>query len=231
MKGNNLIKRVLAALAPVFAVIFMIMPQAGASPTPVIYGTPQAQHYALSFTKQPDRIYVVRHNDTLSKIGKKYHIRWQSLFCANRKKLHNQTDLIYPGQKLVLRKTHCKLPAIQDVTTASPVRQKNNPVSIPQGSAQQIAQALLNAKGWGSQFGCLDSIIMRESGWNVTATNPYSGAYGIPQALPGSKMSIAGADWQTSAYTQLKWMIDYYIGPSYGSPCGAWEHELATGTY
>ena len=190
-------------------------------------------HYALD--AKHDRTYIVKKGDSLSKIGKEHHIRWQSLFCANRKKLHNQVDLIFPGQKLTLKNTHCKLPKL-DVTTASPVSHTGNnppapPVSEPSGSAQQIAMSLLNAQGWGSQFGCLNSIIDVESGWNVTATNPYSGAYGIPQALPGSKMSVAGADWQTSAYTQLKWMIDYYIGPVYGTPCNAWSHELSVGSY
>lgn len=202
-------------------------------PAPVSPGTSPSTGYHYALDVKHDRTYIVKKGDSLSSIGKKNHIRWQSLFCANKRKLHNQADLIYPGQKLVLKNTHCKLP---QVIPAAPVGNTgNNPPApsppVSSGSAQQIAMSLLNAHGWGSQFGCLNAIIDVESGWNVTATNPYSGAYGIPQALPGSKMAVAGADWQTSAYTQLKWMIDDYIGPVYGSPCSAWSHEQAVGSY
>jgi hypothetical protein len=98
------------------------------------------------------------------------------------------------------------------------------------GSPQQIAKAMLGSFGWSSsQFSCLDPLWARESGWSVTAENP-SGAYGIPQALPGAKMASAGPDWQTSAATQIKWGLEY-IKDTYGSPCGAWAHEEATGWY
>jgi hypothetical protein len=77
--------------------------------------------------------------------------------------------------------------------------------------------------GWSSdQFSCLDSLYTRESNWNVSATNAYSGAYGIPQALPGDKMASYGADWQTNPATQLEWGLAY-IQDRYGSPCGAWS--------
>jgi hypothetical protein len=103
--------------------------------------------------------------------------------------------------------------------------------SAPSGSPQQIASAMLSGFGWSQdQFGCLDSLWAHESGWSTTATNPSSGAYGIPQALPGSKMASAGADWQTNAATQIRWGLGY-IKSLYGSPCGAWSHEQATGYY
>jgi len=98
------------------------------------------------------------------------------------------------------------------------------------GSPQQIAKAMLGSFGWSSsQFSCLDPLWAHESGWSVTAENP-SGAYGILQALPGSKMASAGANWQTSAGTQIKWGLEY-IKNTYGSPCAAWAHEEATGWY
>jgi hypothetical protein len=101
----------------------------------------------------------------------------------------------------------------------------------PSGSAQQIALAMLASYGWSSsQFGCLDPLWEHESGWNVYASNPGSGAYGIPQALPGSKMASAGPDWQTDAATQIRWGLSY-IQATYGSPCAAWSHEEATGWY
>jgi hypothetical protein len=101
----------------------------------------------------------------------------------------------------------------------------------PSGSAQQIAMGMLGSYGWSSgQFSCLNSLWNQESGWNVYATNPTSGAYGIPQALPGDKMASAGPDWQTNAATQIRWGLSY-IQSLYGSPCGAWAHEEADGWY
>jgi hypothetical protein len=109
--------------------------------------------------------------------------------------------------------------------------QQQQQAAAPSGSPQQIAMSMLGSFGWSSsQFSCLDSLWNEESGWNVTATNPSSGAYGIPQALPGSKMASAGADWQTDAATQIKWGLEY-IQSTYGSPCGAWAHEEADGWY
>jgi hypothetical protein len=99
------------------------------------------------------------------------------------------------------------------------------------GSPEQIAEAMLGSFGWSSaQFSCLDPLWEHESGWSVTAANPGSGAYGIPQALPGSRMASAGPDWQTNAATQIKWGLTYIKG-TYGSPCAAWAHEQATGWY
>ncbi len=102
--------------------------------------------------------------------------------------------------------------------------------ATPTGSPQHIAMSMLSSYGWSSsQFTCLDDLWTRESGWNPTAANA-SGAYGIPQALPGSKMASAGSDWETNPATQIKWGLGYIKG-LYGSPCGAWSHSEATGWY
>jgi hypothetical protein len=94
-----------------------------------------------------------------------------------------------------------------------------------------VAKAMLARFGWGpSQFSCLDSLWTRESKWSVHATNPSSGAYGIPQALPGSKMSSAGPNWRTNAITQISWGLGY-IRARYGTPCGAWSHSEGYGWY
>jgi hypothetical protein len=99
------------------------------------------------------------------------------------------------------------------------------------GSPQQIAERMLGSYGWSSsQFSCLQPLWNAESGWNASASNSSSGAYGIPQALPGSKMASAGPDWQTSAATQIRWGLGY-IRSVYGSPCAAWSHEQAYGWY
>jgi hypothetical protein len=101
----------------------------------------------------------------------------------------------------------------------------------PSGSPQQIAEQMLSQFGWSSsQFSCLDPLWQEESGWNVSAYNPGSGAFGIPQALPGSRMSSAGPDWETDAATQIRWGLEYIQG-LYGSPCAAWAHEEADGWY
>jgi hypothetical protein len=99
------------------------------------------------------------------------------------------------------------------------------------GTAQRIAYDMMSSFGFspGSQFGCLDNLWQQESGWNYQAENA-SGAFGIPQALPGSKMASAGADWQTNPATQIKWGLGY-IKSIYGTPCGAWAHEEADGYY
>jgi len=99
------------------------------------------------------------------------------------------------------------------------------------GSPQQIALSLLGNYGWSDdQFSCLNSLWTEESDWDITASNPSSGAYGIPQALPGSKMASAGPDWETDATTQITWGLQY-IQDTYGSPCAAWDHEEADGWY
>jgi hypothetical protein len=103
--------------------------------------------------------------------------------------------------------------------------------SAASGSPEQIAEQMLGQFGWSSgQFACLQPLWAQESGWNVYASNPSSGAYGIPQALPGSKMASAGPDWQSDAATQIRWGLTYIQG-SYGSPCAAWSHEEADGWY
>jgi hypothetical protein len=104
-------------------------------------------------------------------------------------------------------------------------------VDVEPGSAQAIAAEMVAARGWGSdQFDCLVNLWERESGWQVDAQNPSSGAYGIPQALPGSKMASAGADWRTNPATQIEWGLGY-IEDRYGDPCGAWSHFLDRNWY
>lgn len=99
------------------------------------------------------------------------------------------------------------------------------------GSAQAIAYDMVLARGWGDdEFGCLVALWKKESGWRVNALNKSSGAYGIPQALPGNKMASAGADWETNPATQIAWGLGY-IGGRYGSPCGAWSKSQASGWY
>lgn len=99
------------------------------------------------------------------------------------------------------------------------------------GDPRSIARAMMPEFGFSAdQFGCLDSLWTRESGWNVYADNPTSSAYGIPQALPGSKMASAGPDWMHNPATQIRWGLGY-IQARYGSPCSAWGHSQSVGWY
>jgi hypothetical protein len=111
-------------------------------------------------------------------------------------------------------------------TITTPTAPAPNP-----GTAEAIAYALLPSYGFSqsTQYGCLYNIWMRESGWVFDAQNA-SGAYGIPQALPASKMATAGSDYLTNPRTQIIWGLGY-IKTTYGTPCGAWDFELANGFY
>ena len=103
-------------------------------------------------------------------------------------------------------------------------------VNTPEGAKEFAQSYAADQYGWGSdQFSCLVSLWTKESGWNYQAYNP-SGATGIPQSLPGSKMATFGDDWQTNAATQIKWGLDY-ISRGYGTPCSAWSHSQATDWY
>ena len=95
-------------------------------------------------------------------------------------------------------------------------------VAVVPGSVRALGQTMAAECGWvGPQFACLDFVWTHESHWRVAAANSGSGAYGIPQAQPGSKMASAGSDWRTSAATQIAWGLAY-VDRTYGSPCAAW---------
>jgi len=113
-----------------------------------------------------------------------------------------------------------------------PVVDYNVPtVTADPGSAQAIAAEQVAAHGWDSnEFNCLVALWNKESGWRVNAMNSSSGAYGIPQSLPGEKMASAGDDWQTNPATQIAWGLSYIQG-RYGTPCGAWQHSVDVGWY
>ncbi|MEE1927789.1 transglycosylase SLT domain-containing protein [Streptomyces sp. TRM 70351] len=107
---------------------------------------------------------------------------------------------------------------------ASRSAERSASASFPQQSSYSVAevQAMAQQIVGGGQYQCFSNIVERESTWNYQATNPSSGAYGLVQALPASKMSSVGADWRTNPATQIKWGLKY-MNERYGSPCGAWE--------
>lgn len=104
-------------------------------------------------------------------------------------------------------------------------------VVVNPAAAQAYAASRLPAYGWGGeQMSCLIKLWTKESSWRADAYNRSSGAYGIPQALPGSKMASAGGDWMTNANTQINWGLSYISG-RYGSPCAAWSFHLGHDWY
>lgn len=116
--------------------------------------------------------------------------------------------------------------AIGKVSEATHATPSTSPgASVPPPAAASAAPASIRAQAqavFGTDYGCAAQIITRESGWRVNATNAGSGAYGLPQALPGTKMAAAGPDWRTNPATQLAWMKGY-VDQRYGGACPAWS--------
>jgi hypothetical protein len=209
------------------------------------FGVPAGQEGIPAATARPEhRIrYRVHDGDTLSAISARFYgsARWDlAIYVRNRALIGADPNLIVSGQQLRIPRRPWRVHVSRAVIallapqpaagTAAPPATATTPEApppapAPQGTVQEEAQQI-----FGSQYGCAAAIIVRESDWNVYATNPYSGAYGIPQALPGYKMASAGADWQTSAWTQLEWMLGY-VDATYGGACNAWSFWQAHGSY
>lgn len=103
-------------------------------------------------------------------------------------------------------------------------------IASDSGYNRKLGKSMAAARGWdGVQWTCLNNLWTRESGWS-TGPSRYTNAYGIPQALPGSKMAKAGSDWRTNPETQIKWGLGYIKG-RYGDPCSAWKHFLSHNWY
>ncbi|MFJ8536505.1 transglycosylase SLT domain-containing protein [Streptomyces sp. NPDC093591] len=109
---------------------------------------------------------------------------------------------------------------------------RSSSADFPIQSSYSIAQIQAMARQMvpADQFQCFSNIVDHESDWNYQAVNPSSGAYGLFQALPGSKMSSVGSDWQTNPATQIKWGLNY-MNERYDSPCGAWSFWQANHWY
>lgn len=133
-------------------------------------------------------------------------------------------QLVSSGQAVIKHNPNSKLKIKTEngVTTVDNANYAAAGTSV--GDAQAYAKTQMKAYGWDdNQFACLVELWNHESGWNYTADNPTSDAYGIPQALPGEKMASEGADWATNPQTQIRWGLKYIKDrPDYGSPCAAW---------
>jgi len=139
-----------------------------------------------------------------------------------------------PKPKKKIKKT--SRARVRTATYIPPANEKPRPVNgqrkceswedwtTPCGKNQRIGYDLASDRGWtGRQWVCLKKLWFHESGWSKNSGSPDGGAFGIPQALPGSKMASAGSDWRTNAATQIKWGLGYISG-RYGSPCSAYAH-------
>lgn len=124
------------------------------------------------------------------------------------------------GMALTAAPAHAAAPPVKAATVSAGA-------SSSSASAQAIAKKLIPDA---AQYQAFSKIVSHESGWNVHASNASSGAYGLVQALPGSKMASAGSDWKSNPETQIKWGLQY-MNERYGSPVGAWQHWQVHGWY
>lgn len=132
---------------------------------------------------------------------------------------------VRPSRSIV--RTSRPTPTVAQVRRTATARVKPVPASGNRGIGREMAAQ----RGWtGSQWSCLEQLWTKESGWSHNAHNSSSGAHGIPQSMPGHKMSSAGADWATNPRTQIRWGLQY-LASRYGNPCGGWAHFQRAGWY
>ncbi|MEU9081009.1 transglycosylase SLT domain-containing protein [Streptomyces sp. NPDC048357] len=179
----------------------------------------QAEVQSASLTQQADTI--AHAADADAKRSAEESARLQAAEDAKAKKAE--------AQKAADEKAKKERDAKAEVASRSAARDAGDfalQSSYTVAQVKAIAQQMVPA----GQFQCFSNIINQESTWNYLAVNKSSGAYGLVQALPGSKMASAGADWRTNPATQIKWGLNY-MNVRYGSPCAAWTYHQANGWY
>ncbi|AZM55196.1 transglycosylase domain-containing protein [Streptomyces sp. WAC 01529] len=186
----------------------------------------QAQVQTASLTQQADAQAMAA--DTAAKKTAAEEARKQAAASAiEKQKAAEKAEAAEKAQKAAAKKeredkaeTKASRSSARDASSFTP--QSSYTVAQVQAMARQMVP--------GDQFQCFSNIVNHESTWNYKAQNASSGAYGLVQALPGSKMASAGADWQTNPATQIKWGLNY-MNDRYGSPCGAWDFWQANNWY
>ncbi|TRV79419.1 lytic transglycosylase domain-containing protein [Streptomyces sp. 130] len=181
----------------------------------------QAQVQTASLTQQADA--QASAADAAAKKSAEETARVQAAKDAKSKKKAAEDKLERERQQEKDRKERERASRSEVRSTASFAVQGSYTVAEVQAIARQIVPA--------DQFQCFSNIVNVESSWNYRASNPSSGAYGLVQALPGSKMASAGADWMTNPATQIKWGLSYMNSSRYGSPCAAWSFWQANHWY
>ncbi|WLQ40956.1 transglycosylase SLT domain-containing protein [Streptomyces laculatispora] len=181
----------------------------------------QAQVQTASLTQQADA--QASAADATAKKSAEESARIQAAKDAKSKKQAAEDQLAKERKAEQDKKDAAERASRSEVRSASAfATQGSYSVAEVQAMARQMIP--------GDQFQCFSNIVNHESTWNYRASNPSSGAYGLVQALPGSKMASAGADWQTNPATQIKWGLNY-MDSRYGSPCGAWSFWQANSWY
>ncbi|MCT2547853.1 lytic transglycosylase domain-containing protein [Streptomyces sp. NBC_00257] len=180
----------------------------------------QAQVQTASLTQQADA--QASAADAAAKKSVEEAARIQAAKDAKSKKAAAEDKL--EQERLEKKKDEAERASRSSIRSASSFAAKGSyTIAEIQAMARQIVPA--------DQFQCFSNIVNVESSWNYRASNPSSGAYGLVQALPGSKMASAGADWMTNPATQIKWGLNYMNSGRYGSPCAAWSFWQANHWY
>ncbi|MFF9205755.1 transglycosylase SLT domain-containing protein [Streptomyces sp. NPDC014986] len=195
--------------------------EATASGTTLLADIPagqQAQVQTASLTQQAETMAIAA--DATAKKDAEEAARKAAAEIAIAKK----KEAAEKAEREAKERAEAKAAASRDVVRdASEIAvQSSYTVAEVQAMARQLVPA--------DQFQCFSNIVDHESSWNYRADNPTSDAYGLVQALPGSKMASAGADWMTNPATQIKWGLGY-MNDRYGSPCGAWNFWQANHWY
>jgi hypothetical protein len=178
----------------------------------------QAQVQTASLTQQADSQAIAA--DTTAKKDAEAAARKKAAEDAVSKQKAAEKAAQEAKEREEAKKEAASRSATRDPSSFAP--QSSYTIAEVQSMARQIVPA--------DQFQCFSNIVDHESSWNYQADNPTSDAFGLVQALPGSKMSSAGADWQTNPATQIKWGLGY-MEDRYGGPCGAWEFWQANNWY
>ncbi|MGC9544803.1 transglycosylase SLT domain-containing protein [Streptomyces sp. UG1] len=183
----------------------------------------QAQVPSASLTQQADSQTIAADNSARKTAAEAARKQAAKDAIAKQKAAAEQKALEEAKEREEARQKSSRSSTDSSATNiSSPPAQSSYTAAQVKAIAQQMVP--------GDQFQCFSNIVQHESGWNYKAVNPSSGAYGLVQAYPGSKMSSAGADWRTNPATQIKWGLNY-MNDRYGSPCDAWTFWQANGSY
>jgi len=224
----------LTSIVAVAAVSAIVVAPLGAAPVAPAAGALNADgaHYVVASAEADRRARAAYDKVATAKKVHREAIARKSAIHRNRVAREHSLHLarIAAAKKAAADRAAAKVAARHKVAVHRASRSSVRSIAPSHGSNRSIGKALAAARGWtGVQWTCLNNLWTSESGWS-SHSGSTGGAYGIPQALPGSKMASEGSDWRTNPATQIKWGLKYIEG-RYNSPCGAWSHSESTGWY
>lgn len=221
---SRVLRRPLAAAAAILAVAGASAARPAASVEPVSGASFTASPMAVAQATELSR----NHNDTNAALAEARRSGVQRASALTQQQKVAAAALVKARVDAAAALARARTAAAARVTRQ---RVRQGLLARAQSDPKAAGRLLAEDRGWGAQqFGCLESLWTKESGWRWNANNPSSGAYGIPQSLPGSKMASAGGDWATNPATQIRWGLSY-IANRYGTPCSAWAHSQAVNWY